>query len=294
MLLLHKYYLYCDYICYVVLHFSTEKYKLFLRSPIFKDISQLTPVIFYLTYCDSHDSFLVPVTAADIKYDVGVGETFVMMQQCCLGYTSKEHEQKERIIRALRDRALLSSVRALRNWRTMTALFLFIKTLRQKLLTKAFSRLRDGLGRQAQRSVFCDTLRVILRRRRLSLAFKALYKNMLCRRKIYTKQVNHFKLTAFFHFWKKRTHVVMDAKREERLQRFIRHKHTIQVYRLIQSWKKLLRIRKVLKAILHSVTFCAYVQRLRRARLRADVADFTARSTLNSSARPFKPSVFSS
>jgi hypothetical protein len=254
------------------------------------------------------------------------------MQQCCLGYTSKEHEQKERIIRALRDRALLSSVRALRNWRTMTALFIFIKTLRQKLLTKAnrislfiklmwfipvvavhgiakhgvfgsrmtsvfypaVSRLRDGLGRQAQRSVFCDTLRVILRRRRLSLAFKALYKNMLCRRKIYTKQVNHFKLTAFFHFWKKRTHVVMDAKREERLQRFIRHKHTIQVYRLIQSWKKLLRIRKVLKAILHSVTFCVYVQRLRRARLRADVADFTARSTLNSSARPFEPSVFSS
>jgi hypothetical protein len=56
MLLLHKFYLYCDYICYVVLHFSTEKYKLFLRSPAFKDISQLTPVIFYLTYSDSHDT----------------------------------------------------------------------------------------------------------------------------------------------------------------------------------------------------------------------------------------------
>jgi hypothetical protein len=79
------------------------------------------------------------------------------------------------------------------------------------------------------------------------------------------------------------------TKRDEKLQKFITYKVTIQLYNVIHNWKKQVRIREALRAILLSVSFCAYVERLRKSRLNDDTNDVLRRSKLKSYAQPFKP-----
>jgi hypothetical protein len=270
-------------------------FKVFLKSPCFKDISQLTPVILYITH--SGRSLLLPPVAVELKHNLGVAEIFVMMRKCCLGYTTEEHAQKERIIKALGDMAMLSRFKVVNNWTTMTTAYTFIKILKQKLLSKVFSGLQLGVGSQKRWSSFCDTLQNVLRRRMCSLVFMALYKNILWNRKRaknLQKRVALFTLKCFFIRWKEITEAMIVTKRDEKLQKNISYKQTIQFYNIIQNWKKQVRIRKALRAIMLSVYFCAYVERLRKSRLIDDTTDVLRRSQLRSYAKPFKPSTFQS
>ena len=143
-----------------------------LKSPCFKDISQLTPVILYITH--SGRSLLLPPVAVELKHNLGVAEIFVMMQKCCLGYTFEEHEQREKIIRALGDRAVLSRFKVLNDWTTMTTAYTIFQRSKQKILSKVFSGLQLGVGRQQSWIHLCGTFQSVLRRRMCSLVFRAL------------------------------------------------------------------------------------------------------------------------
>jgi hypothetical protein len=151
-------------------------------------VAQKVISLFY-TYVDSltvvaydalttKESYLEILSPFEVKLKhtnhLGVAEIFVMMQKCCLGYTFEEHEQREKIIRALGDRAVLSRFKVLNDWTTMTTAYTIFQRSKQKILSKVFSGLQLGVGRQQSWIHLCGTFQSVLRRRMCSLVFRAL------------------------------------------------------------------------------------------------------------------------
>jgi hypothetical protein len=174
MLLLHKFLIYTDYICFVAVHFKPEKYRAFLMSPCFKDIAHMTSAVLYISH--SSESLLLPVTASSLQLDHV--ETLVMMSQCYLGFTQEEHAVKLKIMDALCNRGFSARMRTFLRWTRLTALYRFISRVRGKTLSNAFRLLTDSVTRNRRWMCFCNTLCDRFRRYVYSQVIKGLVQNV--------------------------------------------------------------------------------------------------------------------
>jgi hypothetical protein len=289
MLLLHKFLIYTDYICFVAVHFKPEKYRAFLRSPCFKDIGQMTSAVLHIS--NSSESLLLPVTSTSLQLDpVGI---LVMMSQCYLGFTQEEHAVKLKIIDALLNRGFSARVRTFLRWTRFTALYQFILRVRGKSLSSAFQLLRDSVTRNRRWMCFCNTLRDRFRRYICSQVIKSFVQNVAkSRRRL--KKVDTFQTRLAMRVkqssiicWRGKLKI---ARTEARVCKHLNYKRSILAYNIFRCWKRQVRsikIKKATKTILCAITFCAYIRRLRAMRLSADAADILHKSTLKSNAKPF-------
>lgn len=311
MLVMHTFLVAVTYVCSVSVFLKEESLLKFVRSAVFRWFAKITAKVFAITRAKKSLTHSTRFEEDLFAY-TGVDETFATMGNCLLGYSRAEHERNEKVVLALRSNALVSRFKAFCKWSRLSKLYRLVvdrercllsellrgwrllclacEMARVKRLTKTLHRLKNYFHRRR----VIDRARAALARAKQNATRARVFARLKLVAEIALEQAAKWRELLLrkrairtLRAWRSRVKLVKAVKKSEKN---LNYKNSILAYRVFSEWKKLGKRRK-LRTVVHCITFCGFVQKLRSARLLDDIRDHESRvarkSNLRSTSAPY-------